>query len=169
MSNPEAKKYADEAAAERTKRAALEARLAKIEADQKDAQRKAEEATLSEQQKLERKLADAQAAQAEQALSAQKRIVRAETKAAAVELGLNPELAARLVDFADIEFDDAGDPKNLKVLLEAAVKAYGLVPGQQPPKPATSGGATNPGRAAGTAQSIEKRPLRGWDDVNWSR
>lgn len=47
---------------------------------------------------------------------------------AAVELGMKtPELAHRLIDISDVEFDDEGSPKNLKALLKKVTDKNGYL------------------------------------------
>jgi hypothetical protein len=74
------------------------------------------------------------------------------------ELGIiDPDAAARLIDWADLDFDDKGLPKNLDAVLTALLtaKPYLFAQAHQSgappaPRPTSSGGATNPG-AGGVA------------------
>lgn len=145
--NPDAYKASQEAARYRNELKAAQTRLAEFEA----AKKAADEAQLSDLEKANRRLAEYQTREAQQTLAAQERITRAEVRAEAVRLGVNPQLAARIVDYSAIEFDDAGDPKNIGDLLNAAINAYGLNP--QPAAAAAPQapqvGATNPPRATG--------------------
>lgn len=136
IANPEAKRYADEAAAHRKRVRELEAKLKEFE-----------DSKLSDQQRIEKQLAELQQQHSEYQTASQQRILKALVRAEATDLGINPSLAARLVDLADIEFDDDGEPKNLRKLLKSAAEQFGL--SAQPAKPAvSSGGATNPAKSA---------------------
>jgi hypothetical protein len=153
-----------EAAQHRTKLSAFE----KAQAD-------AEAAKLSEQERLTKRVAELEKAKADSERSAQERIVRAEIKAAASTVGIKSELAARLIDYAEIEFTDDGEPKNLAKLLEKLAASYPelvatsnavATPGAAATRQAaaSAGGATNPGRSAGngglTLDIIKAMPLR---------
>ncbi len=148
VQNPAAQAAAAEAARYRTQLRDAQKRIADFES----AQQAADLAKLSETERLQKQLADAQAASAQQTLAAQERIIRAEVRAEAVRLGVNPQLAARIVDYAAIEYDDSGDPKNISDLLGAAINAYGLNPQPAAASAAPQApqvGATNPQRANG--------------------
>lgn len=149
VTNPAAQKAAQEAARYRAELREAQKRIAEFEA----AHKAAEDAKLSETERLQKQLAEAQAREAQQTLATQERITRAEVRAEAMRLGLNPQLAARLVDYAAITFDEAtGDPTNIAQLLGEAINAYGLQPqpATTPPAPAAPQvGATNPARQAG--------------------
>lgn len=144
--NPAAKAAADEAARYRTQLRDAQKRIADFES----AQQAADLAKLSETERLQKQLADAQAREAQQTLAAQERITRAEVRAEATRMGINPQLAARIVDYAAIEYDDSGDPTNIGDLLGAAISAYGLNP--QPAAGAAQ--ATAAAQAAALAQQV---------------
>src|SRR5579859_5113852 len=142
VANPEAKKYADEAAKYRNDLKAANARLAELEA----AQKAAEDAKLSKEQLLEKRLAEYQTREAQATIAAQERILRAEVRAEAIKAGINPQLAARIIDFAAIESDENGDPKNIGELLTKAATEYGITmpgAGQQPSSQAQSAAAAS--------------------------
>ena len=138
-------------------------------ADLRAFKQQADEAKLSADEKRDRALAEAQQRAADAETRAQGIAIRAETRSVARELGINPELALKLLDFAEIEFNDDGDPTNIGKLLAAVVEKYGLPttaaatvapgapgqPGQQPQQPAPSTtpamGATNPPRGSQVA------------------
>src|SRR5579859_6159931 len=147
VANPEAKKYADEAAKYRNDLKAANARLAELEA----AQKAAEEAKLSKEQLLEKRLAEYQTREAQATIAAQERILRAEVRAEAIKAGINPQLAARIIDFAAIESDDNGDPKNIGELLTKAATEYGItMPGAgQSSSQAQAAAATSIGSPSG--------------------
>lgn len=122
VQNPAAQKAAQEAARYRTELREAQRQIAEFQAEKQAA----EDAKLTETERLQKQVADFQAKEAQQTLEWQERLVRAEVKAAASALGLNPALAARIVDYAAIEYDERGDPTNVPTLLQAAIKDYGL-------------------------------------------
>lgn len=152
----------DEAKKLRAESNSLRKRVAEFEA----AAKAAEDAKLSATEKLEKQYAELQQQHADYQTTAQTRLIRALVRAEAAEMGLNPQLATRLVDLSDITFDEAGDAQNLRQLLEAAAKEYGLTPSASAqsaaPKP-TAGGATNPSRSSTNGGA--KVPLS-WDYIN---
>lgn len=133
-------------------------RLAELEA----AEQQRADAALSEKERYEKTIADLQAQVAEQTRSSQERVIRSDIRSAADKLGVKPELAYRLLDYAAITFNDDGDPTNISDLLKAAMEEYGLTPAsaapaangavngnghqQQPSNPVPQTGATNPPR-----------------------
>lgn len=154
VTNPAAQKAAQEAARYRTELREAQKRIADFEA----AQKAAEDAKLSELERAQKAAAEAQAAKDQAILDAQERITRAEVRAEAARIGLNPQLAARIVDYAAITYDDSGDPTNIAQLLSDAINAYGLHPQpaganaltQNAPVQAPQNvGATNPARPSG--------------------
>ncbi len=154
--NPAAQKAAQEAARYRTELRALQARVAEYEA----AQRAAEEAQMSELEKAQKRLAEYEAEKAQTTLQAQERITRAEVRAAATAMGLNPQLAARIVDYAAIEYDENGDPTNVAQLLAAAVKEYGLMPAASASGGMPAGNAPTDANAQLAAQLGATNPTR---------
>lgn len=135
-------------------------RLAELE----EAQRKADLDKLSETERLRKEFADLQLAQTEAQRKAQERVIRAEVRAHAATAGVPPELAGRLIDYAEIEYDDDGEPSNIAKLLDKLVKQYPqLVPVRQPGAPAqpTSVGTTpaNPSRSAAQSGAITREYL----------
>lgn len=160
VANPEAKRYAEEAAKYRKDLRDAQKRLAELEAKEKAA----EDAKLSREQLLEKKLAEAQNTIAQTKLTFRERVLNAEIRAAARDAGVNPALAARLVDLAQVEDDEEGNPKNIADLLTKAIAEYGITPAsvanaasgaavnQRQAQTAAAGqamGATNAQRAAG--------------------
>jgi|GEM_PF-5580462 len=119
-----------------------------------DAHKAAELAKLDETERLRRQLADLQSQQAAATIQAQERIVRAEVKAAASAVGIKPALAARLIDFASIEYDsESGEPTNISLLLTKLaedypeLKAAQAAPPQQTPR-ASAGAPASPPRSS---------------------
>ena len=135
-----------------------------------------QDAKLSEAERLQKQYADLQTKAAEDLASFQHRLVRAETRGLAEKLGLKQELAQLLIKekYAEIEFNEDGDPTNVAELLAKAVADLGLsaltaqaqqqatqqqqqqptqAPGQQPAFAAPAMGATNPPRGSQVAGS----------------
>jgi hypothetical protein len=137
-------------AAENAKRRVDEKRLAELEA--KEQQQK--DAELSDKERYEKDKAQWQQEKADLLRQSQERIVRSDIKSAAAALGIKPELAYKLLDYAAIDYGEDGDPTNVAELLAAAVQellpaASSAAPGapatqRQPSAPQT--GATNPPR-----------------------
>lgn len=152
-------------ALEKTRKEAAKNRIdAKRLADLEDAQRKADLEKLSETERLRKEFADLQLAQTEAQRKAQERVIRAEVRAHAATVGIPPELAGRLIDYAEIEYDDDGEPKNIGKLLEKLLKAYPqLKAGGTPPTPPqpTSVGMTpgNPARSGAHSGAISREYL----------
>lgn len=152
VQNPAAQKAAQEAARYRAELREAQKRIADFEA----AQKAAEDAKLSELERAQKTAAEAQAAKDQAILDAQERITRAEVRAEAARIGLNPQLAARIVDYAAITYDESGDPTNIADLLASAINTYGLnaqpagtsAPTNAPAAPPQVG-ATNPTRPSG--------------------
>ncbi len=152
ISLEEAKKLRSEAASLRKRMKAFE-----------DAQAAAEAAKLTEQERLQKQLADTQAQLSEKELAIQDRVIRYEVQLQAAELGANPrhlDKIARLIDRSDLEFDDDGMPKNVKVLLEKLFKEMPELLLSQDKRTPTSGGATNPGRGAASNTGLS------WDVIS---
>ncbi|HLY30705.1 MAG TPA: hypothetical protein VKQ36_06730 [Ktedonobacterales bacterium] len=121
---------------------------------------KQEAATLSETERLQKQVSDMQLAQTEAQRKAQERVIRAEVRAHAATVGVPPDLAARLIDYSEIEFDGDGEPTNIGKLLEKLIKQYPqLVPSSAAPAAPqpTSVGATpaNPSRSGASSGVID--------------
>ena len=129
-------------------------RLAELEAKEAAAA----EAQLSEKERYEKKIADLQAQVADKERQNQERVIRSDIRSAADKLGVKPELAYRLLDYAAITFNDDGDPTNINALLKAAMEEYGLTPASQPQQPAGAGAAGSP---SGIPQTGATNPPRG--------
>lgn len=125
---------------------------------------KLQDAQLSDAEKQAKRLADLEQLTTAQARElTEVKLTRAiERKAVSLNI-VDPDAAARLLDWTAIDFDDGGSPKNLDKLLAALVQDKPWLVAQanangaqqngqgQPQRqaPAPSGGATNPGRQAG--------------------
>lgn len=151
VSNPEAKKYADEAAAERKARKALEAKLAQYEA----AQQAAELAKLGETERLQKQYEALQQQHAAAQLELQStRLLREISKHGPALNLVDTETAQVLLEArGELDYDDRGNPTNVAKLLEKLVaeKPHLVATNVRPGVPVpSSGGATNPGRTAAT-------------------
>lgn len=162
VANPEAKKYADEAAKTRTELKAAQKRLAELEA----AEQKRKDAELTDLQRAQKAAQDAEARLADLTRASRERIIRAEVRVQAASVGIKPELAARLIDTSEIpaEADDDGMAKEIGKLLARLAKdnpelvtkpnggQQGGQGGQQPngqqANGGQNGGTPNPGATA---------------------
>jgi len=136
----------EEAKKLRSEAAGLRRRLKELE----DAKRAAEDAKLSEAERLQNRLAELEREQAMYQQERQERTVRYEVMLAASRLGIvDPEAAYRLLDVADLEFEDDGRPKNVEQALRALIKAKPYL--ARPVAPETN--VTNPAR--GEAKPVE--------------
>lgn len=158
--DPEKKRLSDEAAKWRKQAREQEKRLKELEA----AEQARKDADLSAQERAEKKASDAEKRLADIERTTRERVVRAEVRVQATTVGIKPELAMRLLDLSEVEYDDEGEPQNIDKLLKALAKAYpelvsSSTPGasQQsgtPPSTSTTPttpnpGATNPARQNG--------------------
>jgi len=118
----------EEAKKLRSEAASLRRRLKELE----DAKRAAEDAKLSEAERLQNRLAELEREQAMYQQERQERTVRYEVMLAASRLGcVDPEAAFQLLDWASLEFEDDGKPKNVdKALADLLAKRPYLRAGQ---------------------------------------
>ncbi|HET8908117.1 MAG TPA: hypothetical protein VFN11_14255 [Ktedonobacterales bacterium] len=154
IANPEAKKYADEAARIRHDFKAAQKELAELRAfkqQQDDAKLSAEDLAQKTISELQAKLADVERAKQEIA-------VRAEVKGTAKELGLKQELALKLIDWSEITYDDAGDPTNIPALLQQAMETYGLAAIAVPAGSPAASAAISQNGANGSNGKVPARP-----------
>lgn len=94
-------------------------KLAKYEQAEKEAQ----EAQLSEIERVKKKHADLEATHNEYTQRMQALIVRQAVQLQASRMGIiDPEAAAKLLDWSELEYDDDGTPKNAEKLLEKLIK-----------------------------------------------
>lgn len=115
--------------------------LAQLKAYQ-DKEQQAQDAQLPEIERLKKQVADADSVHT----GLVERIVQYEVERAATKLGvIDPDAAARLLDWDALEFDADGMPTNADTLLKDLLKAKPYLAGRAG---ATSGGATNPARSA---------------------
>jgi hypothetical protein len=158
VNNPEAKKYADEAAAARAELKKLQGRIAQFE----QAQKQAELDKLGDLEKAHKQLDEYKAKVADLEIEQQQYRLAREITRLAPKLGLvDPDLAMlALQNGGELETDDRGNYTNVERLLEKLVadRPYLLSGnGNQPKAPPQSGGATNPGRGQ-TPTANQPRP-----------
>ncbi len=119
-----------------------------------DAEQAAKDAQLSEVERLKKQQGDLQAQHETYVRQAQERIVRYEVERQAAKLGIiDTDAAAKLIDWAELEYDDDGTPKNAEKVLQALLKAKPYLAGQQQQQAGQGGTGTpaipamNPGRS----------------------
>lgn len=89
----------------------------------KDAQQKRDDADKSELEKAQTRLAEREKAHAESEAKLRRiQISQAIERAARKHNARNPEVVAKLIDHAALEFDDEGDPKNAEDLVKLLLK-----------------------------------------------
>lgn len=109
-----------------------------------------EAAKLSETEKLQKKLAELQSQHDNVTRQSQERIINYEVRLQAATMGIvDPDAAAKLLDWSAIEYNDDGSPTNIDDLLKKLAKAKPYLVGK--PAAPTSGGATNPPRSQSSA------------------
>ena len=114
--------------------------LAKLQAYEQEKQA-AQDAQLPEIDRLKKQVADSESVHT----ALVERIVQYEVERAATKLGvIDPDAAARLLDWDALEFDENGMPTNADGLLKDLLKAKPYLAGRTQ---AASGGATNPSRS----------------------
>ncbi len=130
-----------------------------------------EQADLSEKEKLEKKLAKLQSDHEQATRQLQERTIQSEVRLHGRTAGGNPthrDKVTRLIDWAALEYDDEGQPTNVKALIDALLEDMPELKtptapaptGGQPPKPPTPAlPAMNPGRAAITPPTGSAGPF----------
>lgn len=114
-----------------------------------------EEAKLSETEKLQKRLAELEREQASWQQERQERTLRYETMLAASRLGIvDPEAAYKLLDLAEIEFDEDGSPRNLEKALRDLIAKRPYLAG------AAGGSPTNPARSQVSPTTFTRSQLR---------
>lgn len=156
ITNPEAKRYADEAAQYRKQLRDVEAELKKFR--DKD---------LTDSQKLERDYTESQAKNLEYEATIGRLTLELAGLRLAPSLGIADPIAALALVQAEhaheIKVGADGRPENLDELLKAVLKAHPLLAGQ-PLSQRQAQSGTNPGRQAGngglTLEIIKAMPMR---------
>lgn len=114
-----------------------------------------EESKLSENEKLQKKLAELEREQALWQRERQERTLKYETMLAASKLGVvDPDAAYKLLDLADIEFDEDGSPKNVEKVLRGLIAKRPYLVG------AAGGSPTNPARSTASPTTFTRSQLR---------
>lgn len=133
----------------------------------------AEDAKLSEQERLSRRMAEIESERAHLLQDRQARTLKYETQLTAARLGIvDPDAAYRLLDPAEVEYDEEGTPTNLEACLKTMLQTRPyLLPARTDPVlvAATPTSATNPQRAAaGRATSFTREQIadRAFWDAN---
>jgi len=155
------------------KKANTEAKNYRLEATElKKFKEQVEAEKLTEQEKqeiarktLEQKLAESQKLYNDTVLEKQEIRVRHALQLQAAKLGVEPDVAEKLIDRAEIEHDEDGNPTNIQTLLADLIKSKPYLVKSNGRQASTSGGATNPPRsttsAASTASEYIKRMEQG--------
>jgi small-conductance mechanosensitive channel len=117
----------------------------KIEAD--------EEAKMTKQEQLQKRLTELERKEAEYQQTLQARTLEYEVKLQASQLGIEPDVAYRLIEPKQVEYDDDGKPTNiLKILKDlVAKKSYLVASGGVMPSP------TNPSQGRISGQQVFTR------------
>ena len=150
LSLDEARKLRSEASNLRTRLKAAEAKAAEFDKLKADA----EAAKLSETERLQKQLADLQKAHETATAQVKAERARAAIQVQAFQNGIDPKLAARLIELSDLEYDDDGQPSNVPALIKTLIKEYPNLVSKA--APATSGGATNPARSQSSTEPITR-------------
>ena len=126
-----------------------------------------ENAKLTEKERYEKERADWQSEKADLQRQRQEAAIRADIKLAAAELGIKQDLARLILDYAAIEFDEDGDPKNVDKLLRAAAEKHEIGSyGQTAANGSAKAPAPSPRSVGATpanpARNTSGGPVGGW-------
>lgn len=127
-------------------------KLTAYEQEREAAKKATEEAQLSEIERSKKQYAELQAQHTQYQQQMQARVVRYEVERQATKLGIiDPDAAAKLLNYSELEYDEDGSPKNADKLLEKLIKnkPYLAPPAQQqqnanPTTPTTPNAPTIP-------------------------
>lgn len=97
------------------------------------------------QKKIEQQLAEHQSQNADLIRQLKETRINSEIRIQALQMGIDPKAAAKLVEYSEVLTDDDGMPTNIPELLKKLTKEYPTLVGK--PHAPTSGGATNPPRS----------------------
>lgn len=150
----------EEARKLRSEAANLRKRLRELE----DQKRQMDEAKLSETERLQKRLAELERKEIEYQQSLQARTLEYEVKLQAAQLGIvDAEAAYRLINLAEIEFDDSGKPVNVDRVLRELISTKPYLVGSYQMSP------TNPAKKVLTLDDIrrmqEDEINKRWDEV----
>jgi hypothetical protein len=107
-----------------------------------EAQQAEQDAKLSEVERLQKQLAKAEADKAAAEEQRKEQVLRTAVIGTAARLGFrDPEDAYRLLRPSEVEYDDTGEPSNIKPLLETMLKAKDYLVGARLPGGAWDGAA----------------------------
>jgi hypothetical protein len=124
----------------------------KVEAEREAAKKAEADAQLSEVERVKKQHAEIQAQHNALLLELQEtRITNAVERHARDLHFIHPEIAVRLLDRAELEFEDSGAPKNAQQLLEKLLKSMpelANAPAQPPASPPGPGSTTTPAAPA---------------------
>lgn len=113
-----------------------------------------EDAAKTDEQKRAERLAELEAHASTFEQERQQWQLERAVLSAAPQAGINPALALRLIDLADVKTNAKGEPTNVPELLAKAIADFKLQPGQSAGQPAPPNiGASNPSRSATTGQN----------------
>lgn len=123
-----------------------------------------EEAKMTEQEKLQKRLAELERKESEYQRALQERVLEYEVKLHATRLGIvDPNDAYRLLDLAQVEFDDEGKPVNVDKVLKELIAQKPWLVGNTHVSP------TNPAKTKLSLDDIkrmsEEEINRRWDEV----
>lgn len=129
------------------KKANNDAKAHRLKADELDKLKAETEASkLSETEKLQKQVQALQTEKQQAIQSAQEVRTNAAIQVEAMQQGLDPKLASKLIERSELELDEQGNPTNVSELLKSLIKQYPNLAGKQ--QAPTSGGATNPARSS---------------------
>lgn len=130
-----------------------------------------EDAQLSESEKKDKALSEAQQAHATAQERLQRLTVRAAVLELAPELGINPKLAARLIDWSSLKIDEEGNPTNIDKVLAALLQEFPQIAAQQPSAqqqqsaPRQQVPPSNPQRSSGNGLSGQSPRNISWSEA----
>jgi hypothetical protein len=124
-----------------------------------------EQEKLTEQEKLQRRLQELEAEAQRLAEERAEMLIRDATTRTAVALGIDPDLAHRIIAVEEIETDDDGRPANIEPLLRAALKRWPHLRGsaQAAPAVAPTNPASPPQQRSGVFTTSQIADRRFWE------
>jgi hypothetical protein len=142
----------------------------------KDSQAKLDEiekANLSELERTQKELAKHQEIAAKATTENQRLRVERALDREASRIGLDPEMAARLIDWSDLTYDEVGNPKNAEKLLAKLLEKWPTLASSQQPQTGQNGqngnGSSNPNLARQYAGGATNPPSRSIGNEPMSR
>lgn len=136
------KRANSEAASHRHKAKELDDLKSKLEADK-----------LTETEKLQKRLSELQNQYDTATRQSQEQIIKYSVRLSAAKLGVvDPDDAAKLLDWSELDYDESGNPTNVDKLLKKLVEAKPWMLQQQ--KQVANVGATNPSRSQSSTSPL---------------